>query len=170
MAILGIMGSVVLTLSSFGIKDALGDITKWQFEDLQNYETKIVFQDKAQDSYKYEMKKKYPSELVQETAIEVQMPKDKKIVPLTVLEEGKYLRLTFDMKKIATLPKEGIAFSRKLAEKYDIKKGDEVKIKSVNEKKAVSVKVNEIIRDPLKQGITISAEEYKKLGFEFLPD
>lgn len=170
MAILGIMGSVVLTLSSFGIKDALGDITKWQFEDLQNYETKIVFQDKAQDSYKYEMKKKYPSELVQETAIEVQMPKDKKIVPLTVLEEGKYLRLTFDMKKIATLPKEGIAFSRKLAEKYDIKKGDEVKIKSVNEKKAVSVKVNEIIRDPSKQGITISAEEYKKLGFEFLPD
>ena len=63
---------------------------------------KSYFQDKAQDSYKYEMKKKYPSELVQETAIEVQMPKNKKIIPLTVLEEEKYLRLTFDMKKIAT--------------------------------------------------------------------
>ena len=84
------------------------------------------------------------------------------------MENNDYIKLAQDLSNFKSL-KEGIALSKKIADKLDLKVGDIIKWKGNLDHQEYQSKISLIIRTPNIQGITIMKEEYLQTGHQYYP-
>ena len=89
-------------------------------------------------------------------------------VSMTVQESASYLKLAESLSQFTDL-QNGIAVSKKTADRFGIKKGDTVAWKAAGQDKKICSKVQAVIRTPVSQGITMMRRDYLDSGLKFRP-
>ena len=168
MTVFGILGCTALLFSACGLYDTMMNLTDWNYTKLQNYKYKINLNDNINDEEIKKIIKKTEGQLLLEGNAKIKTANQNLDVTLTVLENNDYIKLAKDLNSFGSL-KQGIALSKKIADKLDLEVGDTITWKSSFDQKYYHSKINLIIRTPNMQGITIMKNEYLKTGHQYHP-
>lgn len=166
MTLCGILGCTALLFCAFALYDTFVNLSDWTFHKQQTYECKIT--DLPDSSGQKELLKKTEGEYLQEGSAVLMSNGKEKQVSLTVQETTKYLRLAENLHQFINI-KEGIAVSKKTADRFKIRTGDTVTWKVSGQKKKISSKVQAVIRTPAAQGITVMRSAFRSAGQDFRP-
>ena len=167
------MGMIVMVLG-LGAFDTLGFVRGWYFDDIQNYQSQVLFSDSVTIEDAESLAKEYDGELISMGLISIAAddhPVSDDIISckLTVTE-GKGLFCISDTELDVEPLKEGtVALTMKQAAKLGLKEGDKVYWKTSDGNKWVESEIGLISRHPSITGITMLREDYEKAGFDFAP-
>lgn len=176
MMIIGIGGCTALLVTGFGIKDSIANVAVQQFEEIQTYDASVTFS-KAKDIFaENEFTKE--SEAVAENylyamekTIDLEAGNKVKSINLVVPQEEEkaaaFLNLHTAQKESVAYPQAGeCVISHKIADNFQVKKGDTIKLRDENMKE-VSVTVSGIFENFVYNYVILSAETYQeKFGQE----
>lgn len=168
MTVLGVLGCTALLFSACGLYDTMTNITNWNYTKLQTYKYKLNLASDISMEYINDLINQTSGQLLMESAAKIEINDQITDINLTVLENNQYIKLAQDLNHFSKL-KEGIALSKKIADKLDIEEGDYIKWKSIGESKYQESKVSLIVRTPNLQGITIMKKDYLKLNYLYQP-
>lgn len=169
MAIVGVMGCMMLMICAFGLRDSTKDIVEWQYNELYQFNSKVLLsQDINQKQIDF-IKEQYDAQLIMEDAIEIKANGKKESGSLNVIEKGEMIRYQDKERRLLSLPKEGIAISYRMAQLLGVEKGDEVTWHIYGENEWVTSRIEVIYRTPTSQGITMSTETFENLNHTFKP-
>lgn len=168
MTIFGILGCTALLFSAFGLYDTMTNLTDWSYTKLQNYKYKINLDTNISDESVNMIIQKTSGQSLFEGSAKIKNLDQNLDVGLTVLENNDYIKLAKNLNNFKSL-KQGIALSKKTADKLDLEVGDIVSWKGSLDQKYYQSKVSLIIRTPNIQGITIMKDEYLKTGHQYIP-
>lgn len=164
--IFGITGCTALMLCGFGIKDSIADLTQMQYEKTFTYDG-IVYTKKLSNE---DISTIFSSEYIKDTILSEQITgtlNDSNITMLTVAnneELSKILNpLNKDNKKVS-LTKNEVLITDKLADIYDINKGDTITILDT-ENNTYKFKVSDIVKNYMGHYIYLNQstlEKYKE--------
>ena len=172
MMVIGIGGCTALLVAGFGIKTTIKGSIKYQYDRITKYDYSVFFQRDMDESRRNEFEEnaaKYDESFkdaklkyVYKGKGTIALDKKKHDVNVTIAD-GKNIREFVDMHdKNGKLdfPKEGeIAICRKLGDKYDIKPGDSIDIKSNGIK--MHVKVSAIFENYVSEPVIINQLTYE---------
>lgn len=167
MAVVGVAGCMGLMYCAFGLQDTIHQMMTTMYEDLQHFEVRVNLEHDANVEL---IKERTDGEAVMESAVELDVNKEKRTVSLTATQGTRYtsLQRSGDLAIIKT-PSTGIALSYNLAEEYDLKQGETLRWRILGENEWKSSVIKEIIHTPSSQGITLSKEEVERLDYPFIP-
>jgi putative ABC transport system permease protein len=169
MAIVGVLGCTALLLCAFGMRDSLKEFTEWNFHDINTYETEISLAETITKEQIDSLKETYHAEAVEEAVIEVKANGVKKSGELMVMDQVTLIQ-SFDAdRNPISLPEQGIAISKLLAEQLKVTPGDTIEWHIYGEEGWHSSKIGGIIRKPISQGLTMTRESFEELGYTFRP-
>lgn len=175
MTIVGVAGCTSLIVAGFGLRDAVGNMIPSQYGEIFKYNLEITLKDNLTDKNIQEVYDKISKkeEIINSMKINMQsveivkndnnqsiqliVPEDKeKIQDFIKLRNRKYKEDTY------TLNNEGIIITEKIAKLLDIKVGETITIKNVDNKE-VQAKVTAITENYLNHYIYMSTDLYKEL-------
>lgn len=166
MTLCGILGCTALLFCAFSLYDTFVSLSDWTFHKQQSYECKIT--DLPDERGREELLRRTDGEYLQEgTALLIRNGKEHE-VSMTVQESASYLKLAESLSQFTDL-QNGIAVSKKTADRFGIKKGDTVAWKAAGQDKKICSKVQAVIRTPVSQGITMMRRDYLDSGLKFRP-
>lgn len=168
MSILGVLGCTALLFCACGLYDTMTNLTDWNYTKLQTYKYKINLDNNSTALDFDNLIEQTNGQLLMESTAKIKSTNKIFDVNLTVLENNQYIKLAQNINKF-TLLKEGIALSKKTADKLQIKEGDIVAWKNSTDNFYQKSKVAMIIRTPNVQGIIIMKNDYLKLGYKYQP-
>lgn len=166
MTLCGILGCTALLFCAFSLYDTFVNLSDWTFHKQQTYQCKIT--DLPDSKGQKELLRKTDGEYLMEGTALLMVQGKEKEVGLTVQESTEYLRLAESLHKFTDI-QEGIAVSKKTADRFGIKEGDTVAWKISGEKKLLLSKVQAVIRTPVTQGITMMRPAFQNAGQDFKP-
>lgn len=176
MAIIGISGCAGLMVAGFGLKDSLSSVTDKQFGPIMNYQAVVTLDEesistKDQDKVMEELSKVSTVKnylMIRNETIEIrEKGKANQSLTMNVTEKQtefkKYIHMTnLDGKKI-TLSDQGAVITEKIAELYNISKGDELIIYD-KEQEAIKVKIQDITENYLGNFLYLSKDYYQTVS------
>lgn len=169
MAIIGVMGSTALLLFGLGLLDTIEDINRWQYEELNVFETRIDLDDNTSSEFQDNVYNRYGGQWIQESGIELKKDSIKKNGVLTVLSEGGQAFFNDIKGQNIDLPKSGIALSNKIALSLNVSKGDTILWRIYGEKAWRESEIKAIYRTPMGQGISMTEAAFKGIGKQLKP-
>ncbi len=169
MAIVGVLGCTALLTCAFGIQDSLDDIIIWNYQELSQFETKLALSETVTEEQIDTILTQYNGEALLENAIELKANGIKKSGELLVTDQVTLIRSVDENRNYIDLPSNSISISYKMAEFLDLKVGDEFSWHIYGDEHWVTSKVGAIYRNPISQGITLTRNEFEKLGYTFTP-
>lgn len=166
--LLGILGCTSLLFCAFSLSDSMSELMTWNYEHIQKYDMKVDLNTVSNIDEINRIKLLMDGECIQESAVEVKLDKTKK-ASLTVLNSNEYQSIMKDMKQDIQMKDDGIYISYKLAKNMDVEKGDMIEWRNIGSEVWHTSKVNDIIRTPFSQGITMSQKHYVNNEEMFVP-
>ena len=165
MTIFGVIGCVALVFSATGVYTSMNNMSSWAFDKVQTYNIKIngTFTD---ENFKNDILKEIYGEELMEGNVELSFENKKDKVSFTGIETQDFIRLYDENKKVEL--NDGIALSKKIAEKMDIQEGDRIRWRFIGDKEWHMNIVEHIIRTPMSQGITMMKNEMEKENIPFV--
>lgn len=168
--IIGVLGSMMLLMASFGIQDSINAGNKNVYGNQYTYYEQIKMQsapnkndiDKIQSLLQGEM------QWISQITTELQSQSTIKSENLLILDKGFYVKLEDKAGNTIRLPKEGVILSEKTAADMNVKIGDIIKIN--NTLGSYTAYVYKIININSPQGIFISKEAWETVGGTFTPN
>lgn len=174
MTVIGIAGCMSMIITGFGLRDSIGDIVSLQFDKLWHYQGTTVFNESPSQS----QEQNYGKELETlpdfqdhlfvslETVTSQTDAVAKQEISLTVPKETKNLSefLSFKNRKTNeqySLTDKGVIINEKLAKLFELKKGSQLKIKSIAGKE-YTVKVAAIAENYVGHFIYMTPAYYQK--------
>ena len=161
MAIIGVAGSTMLVVCAFGMLNTLDNFISWQYDDIYHFKNQINLNtpgviDSSLEDYG----------TTSSMGIEI---KNEGPESLTIDDSGKYITYTDYNKEKISLKNEGVMITEKLADKYNLKVGDNITFKIYGTNSWHTLEVTQINRAPSAQNVTISKEAYEALGYTYIP-
>ena len=161
MAIIGVAGSTMLVVCAFGMLNTLDNFISWQYDDIYHFKNQINLNtpgviDSSLEDYG----------TTSSMGIEI---KNEGPESLTIDDSGKYITYTDYNKEKISLKNEGVMITEKLADKYNLKVGDNITFKIYGTNSWHTLEVTQINRAPSAQNVTISKETYESLGYIYIP-
>jgi putative ABC transport system permease protein len=169
MAIVGILGCTALLVCAFGMQDSMNNIIRWNYEDINLYETKLELSGDVRPDQVNALIDKYHGEAMMEGAVELKAGSIKKSGELLVTDHVKLIQFVDHLRDPISLPKDSISISYKMADMLKVKTGDQISWHIYGDEKWITSKVGAIYRTPFTQGISMTKECFEKLGFTFAP-
>ena len=169
MAVVGVMGCSALLLFGLGLRDTVNGVSKWMYEDLNVYISKVNLNEHIEKQELADLHKTYTGQLIQESQVQIRYGDKKESGALTVLDEGNEINFENVKKEKIYLPDEGIGISFKIAEILEVDMGDTIEWRIYGEKDWQKSTIIAIYRTPMGQGIAISKSAYEKMGKTFSP-
>lgn len=169
MGIVGVLGCTALMICAFGLEDSLKESSRWNFGEINLYESELVLSESVTEEQIAYLLKQYGGEALRQEAIEVKANGIKQTAELQVQDQVTMIQSYDPSLKPVTLPEKGLTISYQLAKDLKIKEGDKLDWYIYGEDTWHTSTVEFINRKPLSQGITLSRASYEELGYSFQP-
>jgi putative ABC transport system permease protein len=169
MATAGVLGCTMLLVCAFGMKNSIDDVAHWQFQELNNFHTKLSLDSAAAPDAVKALLEETNGQALMEAPVEIKAGGSKKTGSVQVTDQGSMLRYTNAQRQLITLPEDGISLSYKMARLLKVSQGDRIEWHLYGEQKWHTSTVAAIYRTPTIQGITLGRQVYEQLGEAFVP-
>ena len=142
----------------------------WQFDKINNFEYKLALSNNYTEEELKVLEDLYGNATSQTLAIEFENGDKKETNTVVINDAEGYLRQTDHNKNYITLNDDGVYLTEKLAEKYNLKIGDEISWHILGNSTWYKTKIAGLNRDPQSQNINITRKYSEQLGLEYKPD
>ncbi len=170
MAIVGVIGCTMLLVCAFGMLDTMNSYLEWEFDKLNDFEYRVSLSNEYTEKQLDNLEEKYGSATSATMGIEVEIDNKKESNSLVVNYAPDYLKYTNHNKQYINLTDDGIYLTEKLADKWNLKVGDEIKFHIFGDDDWYTCKIVGLNRDPQNQNLNITRKCYEKLGLEYKAD
>lgn len=169
MCIIGVAGSMVLMIAGLGFKDSINLSNNYVYGKQYTYIYKMQIGlqreglDRYIDSFDGNLTQLY------ENNAELYFDTEKDIRTITVFDNNKYIHFEKEHKGIQ-LTYGKVAISKKLAEDYNVKEGDTIRIRPIGMLEIYNIEITDIVDSPSPQGVFMSSDTWEKMsGEQFYP-
>ena len=167
MAIIGVLGCTALLVCAFGMNDSMEILKKWQYEDINQFESKINLEETATDEQIISIINAVNGEAIMENSIELRAGDIKRNGSVLVTDNVTLIKPTDADKKPVSLPKDGVSITMRMADVLGVSVGDTIEWHIYGSEKWVESKIAALYRDPTAQGLTMPREVFEDLGYTF---
>ena len=164
MSVFGVFACALLVMSAFGMVDSINDVEDWQYNQIYNYNSKLILEENITDSQLDHILDETGGEGIREEAIELKYKGIKKTGTLTVMNDSEYYKVTDANRNYIHLDPDGIAISDKMAEVLGLKVGDKVRWHVAGNPKWIDSEITETYSIPFGQGLIMSPKTFDKEG------
>ena len=169
MAIVGVMGCVALLIAAFGMNDCMGELKTWEYDNISHYESKLLLSNNANPMELYYILNYTNGSFIMQQSIEIKANDVEDTVVLLVSNNTDLISYTDSSKNPIDIDEGDVSISTKLADKFNLKIGDEIKWHIVGEDKWVASKIGQIHAEPISQGLIMSPNTLEDQGLNFTP-
>lgn len=170
MAVVGVIGCTMLLVCAFGLLDTMNAYLEWEFDTINDFEYKLSLDDNYTQEQLENLQEKYGNASSETLGIEIEVADKKETNTLVVNDAKEYLKYTDHSKKYMELNDNGIYITEKLAEKLNLKVGDEIKFHIFGKDNWYTCKIEGLNRDPQNQNLNMTRKYYESLGVEYKAD
>ena len=164
MSVFGVFACALLVMSAFGMVDSINDVEDWQYNQIYNFNSKLLLEENITDSQLDHILDETGGEGIREEAIELKYKGIKKTGTLTVMNDSEYYKVTDANRNYMHLDPDGIAISDKMAEVLGLKVGDKVRWHVAGDPKWIDSEITETYSIPFGQGLIMSPEVFDEIG------
>lgn len=163
MSLFGVFGCTLIILAALGMRDTMTAFLDDYYGSMVNYESRIYISDKATNDEIKNIQDEYGvAWSSEETVKHEDFP-----ITLEVYDIGKdMIRLNGGDYLIDELSEDGAYICTRLADKYNLVKGDEITVEQYNSDNKYTFKVEDVINN-LTEGIIISPKYADKLDVDY---
>ena len=169
MAIVGVMGCVALLIAAFGMNDSMDELKSWEYDDISHFESKLLLSNNANPMELYYILNETKGSFIMQQSIELKANDKEDTVTLLVTNNTDLISHTDRDRNPIEIKEGDISISKKLADKFNLNKGDEIKWHIVGSDKWVVSKIGQIHAEPISQGLIMSPDTLKDQGLNFTP-
>ena len=169
MAIVGVMGCVALLIAAFGMNDCMGELKTWEYDNISHYESKLLLSNNANPMELYYILNYTNGSFIMQQSIEIKANDVEDTVVLLASNNTDLISYTDSHKNPIDIDEGDVSISTKLADKFNLKIGDEIKLHIVGEDKWVASKIGQIHAEPISQGLIMSPNTLEDQGLNFTP-
>ena len=169
MAIVGVMGCVALLIAAFGMNDCMGELKTWEYDNISHYESKLLLSNNANPMELYYILNYTNGSFIMQQSIEIKANDVEDTVVLLASNNTDLISYTDSHKNPIDIDEGDVSISTKLADKFNLKIGDEIKWHIVGEDKWVASKIGQIHAEPISQGLIMSPNTLEDQGLNFTP-
>lgn len=169
MAIVGVMGCVALLIAAFGMNDCMGELKTWEYDNISHYESKLLLSNNANPMELYYILNYTNGSFIMQQSIEIKANDVEDTVVLLVSNNTDLISYTDSSKNPIDIDEGDVSISTKLADKFNLTIGDEIKWHIVGEDKWVTSKIGQIHAEPISQGLIMSPNTLEDQGLNFTP-
>ena len=164
MSVFGVFACALLVMSAFGMCDSINDVEDWQYDQIYNFNSKLILNENITDSQLNNVLDETNGEGIMEETIELKYKGSKKAGTLTVMNQTDLYRITDGNRNYIQLDPDGIAISDKMAEVLGVKVGDKVRWHVAGNPKWIDSEITETYSIPFGQGMVMSPKVFDKEG------
>ena len=164
MSVFGVFACALLVMSAFGMVDSINDVEDWQYNQIYNFNSKLLLEENITDSQLDHILDETGGDGIREEAIELKYKGIKKTGTLTVMNDSEYYKVTDANRNYMHLDPDGIAISDKMAEVLGLKVGDKVRWHVAGNPKWIDSEITETYSIPFGQGLIMSPEVFDEIG------
>ena len=164
MSVFGVFACALLVMSAFGMCDSINDVEDWQYDQIYNFNSKLILNENITDSQLNNVLDETNGEGIMEETIELKYKGSKKAGTLTVMNHTELYRITDGNRNYIQLDPDGIAISDKMAEVLGVKVGDKVRWHVAGNPKWIDSEITETYSIPFGQGMVMSPKVFDKEG------
>ena len=164
MSVFGVFACALLVMSAFGMVDSINDVEDWQYNQIYNFNSKLLLEENITDSQLDHILDETGGEGIREEAIELKYKGIKKTGTLTVMNDSEYYKVTDANRNYMHLDPDGTAISDKMAEVLGLKVGDKVRWHVAGNPKWIDSEITETYSIPFGQGLIMSPEVFDEIG------
>ena len=172
MGLAGVVGCCMLIVCALGMLDSMNFFVKLQFEDLYNFDYKLVLKENLSEDELNVLYDKYGSNTSESLGIEIKNEDGKRESNnIFVTDAGNYVRFVDNKNKFKDKPTDdGIYVTYKLASNKGYKLGDEITWHIYGDSKYYTSKIIGFNKDPQNQNISMTRNYLESLGIQYKPD
>ncbi|MDE7124216.1 MAG: ABC transporter permease [Eubacterium sp.] len=170
MAIIGTTGCMMLLICAFSMSNCMDDMKTWMYSEIQVQQTRFTLDSTADITDAENIADDVDGELIMTSAIEIRANGVKKTYTATVTDGEGCFYVTDTNRNQITPDDNMIAVSKKAADVFSLKEGDEFEWHIYASDEWVKSKVTIINRTPISQGIVLTRNTFENLGYTFAPN
>jgi putative ABC transport system permease protein len=169
MAIIGVMGCVALLIAAFGMNDSLNELESWEYDDISHYGAKLQLSNNATPLELYYILNDTNGSFIMQQSIEIKANDKEDTVTLLASNNTDLISYTDSDRNQIEIKEGDVSISAKLADKFDLKIGDEIRWHIVGSDEWVTSKIGQIHAEPISQGLIMSPDTLEDQGLNFTP-
>ena len=169
MAIVGVMGCVALLIAAFGMNDSLNELESWEYDDISHFESKIQLSNNANPMEVYYILNESNGSFIMQQSIEIKANDMDDTVTLLASNNTDLISYTDSNRNPIGIDEGVVSISIKLAEKFNLTKGDKIRWHIVGSDEWVTSKIGQIHAEPISQGLIMSPDTLEDQGLNFTP-
>lgn len=169
MAIIGVMGCVALLIAAFGMNDSMNELKSWEYDDISHYESKLLISNNANPLELYYILNETNGSFIMQQSIEIKANDVEDTVGLLVSNNTDLISYTDSSRNPIDIDEGDVSISTKLADKFNLAVGDEIRWHIVGDDEWVSSKIGQIHAEPISQGLIMSPDTLEDQGLNFTP-
>lgn len=171
MGIAGVTGCTLLIVTALGMLDSMHHFIKIQFEDICNFNYKLVLKNDIIPSQLQAIKDKYGDSTSKTFGIEIKTGHKKESNNLVVTDAKDKLRFLDQTDNFTTIDSAtGVYVTYKLAETKGYKLGDEISWHIYGDDTYYTSKIVGFNKDPQNQNLTMTRAYFESLNLPYFPD
>ena len=169
MAIVGVMACVALLIAAFGMNDSMKELKTWEYDDISHYESKLLLSQEANPMELYYILNETNGSFIMQQSIEIKANDMEDTVLLLVSNNTDLISYTDSNKNPMDIDEGDVSISVKLAETFNLSKGDKIRWHIVGSDEWVTSKIGQIHAEPVSQGLIMSPDTLEDQGLNFTP-
>ncbi|WP_407413638.1 ABC transporter permease [Methanobrevibacter sp.] len=169
MTIVGVMGCVALLIAAFGMNDSMNDLKTWEYDDISHFESKLLLSNEANPLEVYYILNETDGSFIMQQLIELKANDIEDRASLLVSNNTDLISYTDSNKNPIEIDEGDVSISVKLADRFKLGIGDEIKWHIVGSDNWVVSKIGQIHAEPISQGLIMSPDTLEDQGLDFTP-
>ena len=171
MGVAGVVGCSMLIVCALGMLDSMNYFVDLQFEQLYNFDYKLVLKEDIKESYIKTLEKTYGNSTSKTYGIEIKNGKKRESNNIFVTDANNLVRFVDNKGKFKKLDSsKGVYVTYKLASNKGYKIGDKIKWHIYGSDKYYESEIIGFNKDPQNQNVTMTREYLESLGIKYKPD
>ncbi len=169
MAIIGVMGCVALLIAAFGMNDSLNELESWEYNDISHYGAKLQLSNNATPMELYYILNYTNGSFIMQQSVEIKANDKEDTATLLASNNTDLISYTDSDRNQIEIKEGDVSISAKLADKFNLSVGDEIRWHIVGSDEWVTSKIGQIHAEPISQGLIMSPDTLEDQGLNFTP-
>ena len=169
MTIIGVMGCVALLIAAFGMNDSLDELKSWEYDDISHFESKLQIARDANPMELYYVLNETNGSFIMQQSIEIKANGIEDTVTLLASNNTDLISYTDSNRNPIDIDEGDVSISTKLADRFNLAKGDKIRWHIVGSDDWVTAKIGQIHAEPIAQGLIMSPDTLDNQGLNFTP-